>query len=54
VLPTDRRQLNPMARQTNETRGAKDLKVLADRGYFNGEEFLQCEQSEIKTLVPSR
>jgi hypothetical protein len=48
----DRRQLSPMAQQTKETLGTKDLTVLADRGYFSGEEILKCEQAEIKALVP--
>jgi len=48
----DRRQLSPMARQTKDTLGAEDLTVVADRGYFNGEEILKCEQAEIKALVP--
>jgi transposase len=48
----DRRQLSPMAQQTKETLGTKDLTVLADRGYFSGEEILKCEQDEIQALVP--
>jgi len=34
-----------MAQQTQETLGTKDVKVLADRGYFSGEEILKCEQA---------
>ena len=41
-----------MAQKTKETLGAKDLTVLADRGYFSGEEILKCEQAQIKALVP--
>jgi hypothetical protein len=48
----DRNQLSPMAQQTKETLGTKALTVLADRGYFSGEEILRCEQAEIKALVP--
>jgi hypothetical protein len=48
----DRRQLSPMAQRTKETLGTQDLTVLADRGYFSGEEILKCEQAEIKALVP--
>ena len=48
----DRNQLSPMAQQTQETLGTQDLTVLADRGYFSGEEILKCEQAEIKALVP--
>ena len=41
-----------MAQQTKETLATKDLTVLADRGYFSGEEILKCEQAQISTLVP--
>ena len=30
----------------------EDLTVVADRGYFKGEEILACEESGIKTYVP--
>ena len=33
-------------------REPKKLTVLADRGYFKGEEILDCEQAGITTLVP--
>ena len=32
--------------------GEDKLTVFADRGYFKGEEILDCEQPGIKTLVP--
>ena len=48
----DRSQLSPMAQQTKETLGRNDLTVLADRGYFSGEEILTCEQAQIRALVP--
>jgi transposase len=48
----DRAQLTKMAQQTRETLGAKDLTVLADRGYFSGEEILKCEQAGMTPLVP--
>jgi len=48
----DRAQLTKMAQQTRETLGAKDLTVLADRGYFSGEEILRCEQAGMTPLVP--
>ena len=48
----DRNQLSPMAHLTQETLGTKGLTVLADRGYFSGEEILKCEQAQIKALVP--
>jgi transposase len=48
----DRAQLTAMAQQTKETLGTKDLTVLADRGYFSGEEILKCEQVGVTPLVP--
>jgi hypothetical protein len=48
----DRAQLAAMAQKTKESLGAEDLTVLADRGYFSGEEILKCEQADIKALVP--
>jgi hypothetical protein len=41
----DRAQLTVMAQQTRDTLGTKDLTVLADHGYFSGEEILKCEQA---------
>ena len=48
----DRAQLTAMAQQTQQTLGTKDVKVLADRGYFSGEEILKCEQAGATPLVP--
>jgi transposase len=48
----DRRQLATMAKAAREATGRKKLTVLADRGYFNGDEILQCAQERITTLVP--
>ena len=48
----DRQHLACMAQQAREAIGAKKLTVLADRGYFNGEELLKCEQQGITALVP--
>ena len=48
----DRTQLAPMAEQARQAIGAQTLTVLADRGYYNGEQILQCEQQGMKTLVP--
>jgi transposase len=51
-LGHDRSQLYSMAKQARGAVGAKELTVLADRGYFTGEEILNCEQAHITTLVP--
>lgn len=48
----DRQQLSPMAQQAGQAIGNAHLTVLADRGYFNGEQILECEQNGIATLVP--
>jgi transposase len=48
----DRSQLTAMAQQTKETLGSEELTVLADRGYFSGEEILKCEQAQVTPLVP--
>lgn len=48
----DRDQLFSMAQQTRAAVGQNQLTVLADRGYFKGEEIFHCEQAGIKTLVP--
>jgi len=48
----DRTQLSSIAKQACGALGAKQLTVLADRGYFKGEEIVQCECSGISTLIP--
>jgi transposase len=48
----DREQLAPMAEQAKKATGEKKLKVLADRGYFSGEQILKCEEADITPLVP--
>jgi hypothetical protein len=48
----DREQLSSMASQAGDAIGRNKLTVLADRGYFKGEEIFNCEQAGIKTLVP--
>ena len=48
----DRTQLTAMATAAREAIGRKETTALADRGYYNGEEILRCEQAGITTLVP--
>ena len=48
----DRHQLHHMAQQAKEAMGAETLAVVADRGYFKGEELLACEQAKITTYLP--
>ena len=40
----DRTQLPAMSRQARTAMGQDDLGVLADRGYFSGEEILACDR----------
>ncbi len=48
----DRAQLSGMSEQAREAMGHEALTVLADRGYFDGEEILACERAGITPLVP--
>ena len=48
----DRSQLYNMARQAKEALDVEALEVVADRGYFKGEEILACEQDSITTYLP--
>jgi hypothetical protein len=47
----DRTQLADMAARTKEAMG-QEITVLADRGYFKGEEILRCSEDGIIQLVP--
>ena len=49
---TDRSQLSAMAKQTKAALGADRLDVVADRGYFNGEEILACDEAGITVTLP--
>jgi transposase len=48
----DRAQLANMAGQAKAAMGADTLDVLADRGYFSGEEVLACEPLGVTPYVP--
>jgi len=48
----DRTQLTNMATAARDAIGHAETTALADRGYYNGEEILRCEQMGITTLVP--
>ena len=47
----DRNALAKMAKLASVMMGEKDLTVVADRGYFKGEEILACEQVGITAFV---
>jgi transposase len=48
----DRTLLSPMAGQAKAAMGAERIDVLADRGYFSGEEILACEAINVTPYVP--
>ncbi len=48
----DRSALSAMADRARDATGIEALEVVADRGYFNGEEILACDQAGITTYVP--
>ena len=50
---SDRRQLTKMARQAKAVTQMDSLSVLADRGYYNGDELRSCEQNNIAAYVPN-
>jgi transposase len=49
---SDRRQMANMAKQTKAALETEELRVVADRGYYRGEEILDCEKANIKTYLP--
>ncbi len=50
--PSDRSQLSSMADQAKTALGAKTLTVIADPGYYKGEEIVDCYEADITALVP--
>ena len=49
---SDRSQLATMAKQTKAILELDTLDVVADRGYYNGDEIRACEQAGIDTYLP--
>ena len=49
---SDRSQLSSVAKQAKEVLGVEALDVVADRGYYNGDELLACEEVGITPYVP--
>ena len=49
---TDRSQLAHMAKETKATLEVEKLDAVADRGYFNGEEILACEEAGVTVTMP--
>jgi transposase len=50
--PTDRSQLSSMAAQATTALAVKALTVVADPGYYKGEEIRACYEAGVKALVP--
>jgi transposase len=48
----DRAQLAAMGVKARDATGCEDVTVLADRGYYNGEEVLACEGTGVLPCVP--
>jgi transposase len=51
-IGSDRDQLSTMAKQARAAMGAEELTVIADRGYFKGEEIVACHEAGIVAIVP--
>lgn len=49
---SDRQQLAEMSGKAKDAMGVERLEMLADRGYFSGEEILACEQIGVTPYVP--
>jgi len=49
---SDRAQLSPVAKEAKTVLGVENLDAVADRGYFSGEEILECENAGIMVTLP--
>ena len=49
---SDRGQLVNMASKAREAVGSEEISVVADRGYYGGEQLLECANNNIITYVP--
>jgi hypothetical protein len=49
---SDRQQLAAMSGKAKAAMGVEALDVLADRGYFSGEEIVACEAIGVTPYVP--
>jgi hypothetical protein len=49
---SDRAQLSPMAAKARDAVATEQIKVVADRGYYSGQEVLACEKAGIAAHVP--
>ena len=51
-MGNDRAQLSPMAKQAKAVLEVEKLDVVADRGYFDSEEILACDEADIAVTLP--
>ena len=51
-IGNDRDQLADMAKRAKAITQLDTLKIIADRGYYKGEEILECEQADITAYIP--
>ena len=49
---TDKTLLSMIAGKAKDAMGLEEIDVLADRGYFSGEEILACEAIDVTPFVP--
>ncbi len=49
---TDRAQLVPMGRKAQDATGCREVTILADRGYYNGDQVLACEDTGVLPCIP--
>ena len=50
-IGSDRSQLSPMAKKAKAVLATNKLNVVADRGYYSGEEIKACEDADITTYL---
>jgi transposase len=53
-IGSDRSQLTSMGHKAQEATGCDELTVLADRGYFNGDQVLACEGTGVLPIIQRR
>jgi BMFP domain-containing protein YqiC len=51
-IGSDRAQLTSMGQKARDATGCAEVTVLANRGYYNGDEVLACEGTGILPLIP--
>lgn len=52
TVGNDRAQLAPMAKAARETLGIEEMHVIADRGYFDGEQVKECVDAGLTVTLP--